>query len=40
MAHGNVEYPGSVVRVRSQADPDPELRGYARRVYEARRGAI
>lgn len=39
MAHGNVEYPGSVVRVRSKADPEPELRGYARRVHEARRAS-
>jgi hypothetical protein len=39
MAHGNVEYPGSVVRVRSKADPMPELRGYALRVYEARRAS-
>jgi hypothetical protein len=39
MAHGNVEYPGSVVRVRSKADPMPELRGYAQRVYEARRSS-
>jgi hypothetical protein len=39
MAHGNVEYPGSVVRVRSKVDPMPELRGYARRVHEARRAS-
>jgi hypothetical protein len=39
MAHGNVEYPGSVVRVRSKADPMPELRGYARRVFEARQAS-
>lgn len=37
MAHGDVEYPGSIVRVRSAADPEPELKGYAKRVYEARR---
>jgi hypothetical protein len=37
MAHGVVELPGSVVRVRSNADPDPEIRGYATRVAEARR---
>jgi hypothetical protein len=36
MAHGNVEYPGSVVRIRSKEDPSPELQGYAKRVYEVR----
>jgi hypothetical protein len=36
MAHGNVEYPGSIVRIRSKDDPAPELRGYAKRVYEVR----
>lgn len=37
MAHGNVDYPGSVVRIRSKDDPSPELRGYAKRVFEVRR---
>ena len=37
MAHGVVERPGSMVRVRSAADPAPEWKGYATRVYEARR---
>ncbi len=27
---GDVDHPGSVVRVRSRRDPDPELRGYAK----------
>jgi hypothetical protein len=36
MAHGNVDYPGSVVRIRSKEDPSPELQGYAKRVYEVR----
>ena len=38
MAHGVVERPGSMVRVRSAADPEPAFKGYAVRVYEARRG--
>ncbi len=36
MAFGIVERPGSIVRVRNAADPDPEVKGYAKRVYEAR----
>ncbi len=36
MAHGNVEYPGSMVRVRSSADPEPEPKGYAKKVLEER----
>ena len=32
MAAGVVEAPGSVVRVRSKADPDPPVRGYAQKV--------
>lgn len=39
MAHGVVERPGSIVRVRSAADPQPAFKGYAMRVFEARRGA-
>jgi len=39
MAHGIVERPGSIVRVRSEADPQPELKGYAKRVAEARRAS-
>lgn len=39
MAHGIVERPGSMVRVRSEADPQPEFKGYAKRVAEARRGS-
>ena len=39
MAHGVVERPGSIVRVRSAADPEPAFKGYATRVYEARRAA-
>ena len=37
MANGVVERPGSMVRVRSLADPDPAFQGYAMRVYEARK---
>ncbi len=37
MANGLVERPGSIVRVRSAADPDPPFKGYAMRVFEARR---
>jgi len=33
---GVVEAPGSVVRVRSKADPEPALKGYAIKVEEAR----
>ena len=36
MAHGVFERPGSMVRIRSAADPDPEFQGYARRVHDAR----
>jgi hypothetical protein len=36
MAAGVVEAPGSIVRIRSAADPTPELKGYARKVAEAR----
>jgi hypothetical protein len=36
MAAGWSEAPGSVVRVRSKADPAPEYRGYAAKVQEAR----
>ena len=39
MAHGVVERPGSIVRVRSAADPEPAFKGYAMRVYEARKGS-
>jgi hypothetical protein len=34
MAAGAVEAPGSVVRVRSAADPDPPVRGYASKMGE------
>jgi hypothetical protein len=36
MAAGVVEAPGSIVRVRTKDDPQPELRGYAKKVQEAR----
>lgn len=39
MVHGLVERPGSMVRVRSAADPEPAFQGYAMRVYQARRAA-
>lgn len=32
MAAGVVEAPGSIVRIRSKADPDPPVRGYAQKV--------
>jgi hypothetical protein len=35
-AFGVVEAPGSLVRVRSAADPEPGFRGYAERVRQAR----
>jgi hypothetical protein len=38
MAHGLVERPGSMVRVRSAADPNPAFKGYAMRVFVARGG--
>ncbi len=37
MAHGVVERPGSMVRVRSHSDPEPEFQGYAKRVDELRK---
>ncbi|HEY4060157.1 MAG TPA: L,D-transpeptidase [Kofleriaceae bacterium] len=39
MAAGVVEAPGSMVRVRSKADPNPTLKGYAKKVDEARRSS-
>jgi L,D-transpeptidase catalytic domain len=39
MAHGIVERPGSLVRIRSAAVPEPEFLGYAKRVQDARTGA-
>ena len=36
MAAGVAEAPGSLIRVRSKADPNPVLRGYAKRVEELR----
>ncbi len=36
MAAGVIEAPGSLIRVRSKADPDPPARGYAKKVLEAR----
>ncbi len=38
MAHGIVEAPGSLIRIRSSAVLDPPFQGYAIRVYEARAG--
>jgi lipoprotein-anchoring transpeptidase ErfK/SrfK len=40
MAHGIVERPGSMIRVRSEADPKPEFKGYAKRVQQARRARL
>ena len=39
MAAGVVEAPGSIVRVRTKDEPDPPLRGYAKKVQEARQGS-
>jgi hypothetical protein len=36
MAAGVTEAPGSVVRIRSAADPTPEAKGYAKKVLELR----
>jgi hypothetical protein len=36
MAYGIVEQPGAAVRIRSKLVPEPELMGYAKRVFEAR----
>jgi len=36
MTTGVVEVPGSIVRVRSAAVPEPEWKGYAKKVLEAR----
>jgi len=36
MSAGVVEAPGSMVRVRTKDDPQPELRGYAKKVNELR----
>ncbi len=38
MAAGVVEAPGSIVRIRSAADPTPELKGYAKKVAELNHG--
>lgn len=38
MSHGIVERPGSMVRIRNKATPDPEFQGYAKRVLAARGG--
>jgi hypothetical protein len=35
-AAGVVEAPGSIVRIRSAADPTPEFKGYAKKVAELR----
>jgi hypothetical protein len=39
MSAGVTEAPGSVVRIRSTAEPSPEWKGYAKKVVEARQGA-
>ncbi|HEU0033500.1 MAG TPA: L,D-transpeptidase [Kofleriaceae bacterium] len=36
MTAGVVESPGSIVRVRSKDNPQPEIKGYAKKVQEAR----
>jgi hypothetical protein len=40
MANGYLERPGSLVRVRSKHDPNPEFRGYAKKVLESRLGTV
>jgi len=37
MTAGVTEAPGSIVRVRSKADPNPEHKGYAKDVFELRK---
>lgn len=37
MSHGVLERPGSMVRVRSREEPDPQFVGYAKEVYELRK---
>lgn len=36
MAKGTLEHPGSMVRIRSQADPEPQFQGYALEVLHRR----
>lgn len=36
MANSSTQSPGSIVRVHSKADPDPEFKGRAKKVYDAR----
>jgi len=36
--YGDEDHPGSMVRVRSRGEPDPELRGYARTVRDRASG--
>jgi L,D-transpeptidase-like protein len=36
MAAGNVDVPGSIVRIRTKDEPMPPFRGYAKKVQEAR----
>jgi hypothetical protein len=36
MSAGVSEAPGSIVRIRSAADPNPEWKGYAKKIVEAR----
>ncbi len=40
MAHGVAERPGSMVRIHSAEDPDPEFKGYAKVVQEKRVEAL
>jgi len=37
--YGNAQSPGSVVRIRSRRDPEPDYRGYARDLQVDRRVA-
>ncbi len=37
MAKGMTDYPGSLVRIRSNEDPEPTYQGYAVQVYESRK---
>lgn len=40
MARGNAKWPGSLVRVRDESHPNPEMSGYARTVEQERRKQV
>ena len=39
MAKGTIEHPGSMVRIRSRDDPEPQFQGYALDVFQARQAS-